>query len=160
MGICFGGTGLGSLGSLGKMGIMGKVGNMPLTPLTPLISVLCSLPAGIARPSYTFALSSFICIFTTVMKHLFRRIFDAVKRWLAGLSFRTGVIILTSCIVFYILSFAQMLLPISPAAKGILWFVLFGMAKTTQYMGLAIVGVEGWRRIKSYFKRDKSAQKD
>ena len=160
---------------------MGKVGNMPLTSLTPLISVicslfsvicsllsvLCSLPAGIARPSfifhlpsYLFALSSFICIFTTVMKHLFRRIFDAVKRWLAGLSFRTGVIILTSCLVFYILSFAQMLLPISPTAKGILWVVLFGMAKTTQYMGLAIVGVEGWRRIKSYFKRDKSAQKD
>ncbi|MBR2428358.1 MAG: hypothetical protein IKB15_00045 [Alistipes sp.] len=89
------------------------------------------------------------------MNHFFRRIFEAIKRWLAGLSFRTGVIILASCVVFYILSFAQMLLPISPAAKGVLWFILFGMAKTTQYMGLAIVGVEGWRRIKGYFKGSK-----
>lgn len=46
-----------------------------------------------------------------------------------------------------------MLLPISAAAKGVLWFVLFGMAKTTQYAGLAIVGVEGWKRLKAYFKR-------
>ncbi|MBQ5738592.1 MAG: hypothetical protein IIV55_06055 [Alistipes sp.] len=77
----------------------------------------------------------------------------AVKRFLGRLSFRTGVIVLASCVVFYILSFAQMLLPISAAAKGVLWFVLFGMAKTTQYAGLAIVGVEGWKRLKAYFKR-------
>lgn len=77
----------------------------------------------------------------------------AVKRFLARLSFRTGVIVLASCVVFYLLSFAQMLLPISAAAKGVLWFVLFGMAKTTQYAGLAIVGVEGWKRLKAYFKR-------
>ena len=102
-----------------------------------------------------FYLSSIITIFAAVMNHFFRRIFEAIKRWLAGLSFRTGVIILASCVVFYILSFAQMLLPISPAAKGVLWFILFGMAKTTQYMGLAIVGVEGWRRIKGYFKGSK-----
>ena len=77
----------------------------------------------------------------------------AVKRFLGRLSFRTGVIVLASCVVFYLLSFAQMLLPISAAAKGVLWFVLFGMAKTTQYAGLAIVGVEGWKRLKAYFKR-------
>ena len=77
----------------------------------------------------------------------------AVKRFLGRLSFRIGVIVLASCVVFYILSFAQMLLPISAAAKGVLWFVLFGMAKTTQYAGLAIVGVEGWKRLKAYFKR-------
>ena len=72
---------------------------------------------------------------------------------LSRFSFRTGVIVLVSCVVFYILSFAQMLLPISAATKGVLWFILFGMAKTTQYTGLAILGVEGWRRVKAYFKR-------
>ena len=69
------------------------------------------------------------------------------------MSFRTGVIVLTSCVIFYILSFAQMLLPISAEAKGVLWFVLFGMAKTTQYAGLTILGVEGWRRLKARFRR-------
>ena len=89
------------------------------------------------------------------MKEFFRRILDKIKAFLQRLSFRTGVIVLASCVVFYILSFAQMALPISPALKGVLWFVLFGMAKTTQYAGLAIVGVEGWRRIKAHFRRNK-----
>lgn len=87
------------------------------------------------------------------VKDLFMSALAAVKRFLGRLSFRTGVIVLASCVVFYLLSFVQMLLPISAAAKGVLWFVLFGMAKTTQYAGLAIVGVEGWKRIKAYFKR-------
>lgn len=87
------------------------------------------------------------------IKDLFMSALAAVKRFLGRLSFRTGVIVLASCVVFYLLSFAQMLLPISAAAKGVLWFVLFGMAKTTQYAGLAIVGVEGWKRLKAYFKR-------
>lgn len=87
------------------------------------------------------------------VKDLFMSALAAVKRFLGRLSFRTGVIVLASCVVFYLLSFAQMLLPISTAAKGVLWFVLFGMAKTTQYAGLAIVGVEGWKRLKAYFKR-------
>lgn len=87
------------------------------------------------------------------VKDLFMSALAAVKRFLGRLSFRTGVIVLASCVVFYLLSFAQMLLPISAAAKCVLWFVLFGMAKTTQYAGLAIVGVEGWKRIKAYFKR-------
>lgn len=81
---------------------------------------------------------------------------EHIQNFLRRLSFRTGVIVLASCVVFYILSFAQMALPISAAAKGVLWFVLFGMAKTTQYAGLAIVGVEGWRRIRLWFKRKKS----
>ena len=72
-----------------------------------------------------------------------------IKNWLQSLSFRTGVIVLACCIPFYILSFAQMLLPISITAKGILWTVLFGMAKTCQYGGLAILGVEGYKRLKS-----------
>ena len=76
-----------------------------------------------------------------------------IKELLSRLSFRTGVIVLGSCIIFYVLSFAQALLPISVAAKGVLWFVLFGMAKTAQYTGLAILGVEGWRRVKGWFQR-------
>ena len=51
------------------------------------------------------------------------------------------------------MSFAHMLLPISVAAKGILWTVLFGLAKTCQYGGLTILGVEGYKRLKSKFKK-------
>lgn len=78
---------------------------------------------------------------------------NRIKQWLQTLSFRTGVIVLLCCIPFYILSFAQMLLPISAAAKGVLWTVLFGMAKTCQNGGLTILGVEGYQRLKSWFKR-------
>ena len=90
------------------------------------------------------------------MKEFFLRIGRSIKTWLQSLSFRTGVIVLLCCIPFYILSFAQMLLPISAAAKGILWTVLFGMAKTCQYGGLTILGVEGYRRLKDMFRRKKS----
>ena len=83
------------------------------------------------------------------------QIFYQVKHWLQSLSFRTGVIVLLSCIPFYILSFAQMLLPISVAAKGALWTILFGLAKTCQYGGLTILGVEGYKRLKNKFKRKK-----
>lgn len=75
------------------------------------------------------------------------------KRWLSTLSFRTGVTVLLCCIPCYILSFAQMALPISIELKGVLWFILFGMAKTFQYGGLTILGVEGIKRIKQRFKK-------
>ena len=78
--------------------------------------------------------------------------FKYYKHWLQSLSFRTGVIVLLCCIPFYILSFAQMLLPISVTAKGILWTVLFGLAKTCQYGGLTILGVEGYKRLKNKLK--------
>ena len=83
------------------------------------------------------------------MKELLTRF----KLWLSRLSFRTGVIVLLSCIPCYILSFAQMALPISASTKSVLWFILFGMAKTLQYGGLTILGVEGVKRLKQYFKR-------
>lgn len=76
-----------------------------------------------------------------------------IKNLLQRLSFRTGVVVLCCCIPCYILSFAQMALPISAAAKGVLWFVLFGLAKTTQYAGLTILGVEGIKRLKARRKR-------
>lgn len=78
---------------------------------------------------------------------------DRIKSLLGRLSFRTGVVILALCVPFYILSFAQMALPISATLKGVLWFVLFGLAKTTQYTGLAILGVEGWQMLKSKFSK-------
>ncbi len=45
-----------------------------------------------------------------------------------------------------------MLLPISVETKGVLWVVFFGLAKTAQYGGITILGVEGYRRVKAYFK--------
>ncbi|HRF69743.1 MAG TPA: hypothetical protein PK430_11085 [Muribaculum sp.] len=72
------------------------------------------------------------------------------------MSFKTGVIVLLACIPFYILSFAQMALPISATAKGVLWALFFGMAKTAQYGGITILGAEGIRRIKAYMKRFKN----
>jgi phosphoglycolate phosphatase len=92
------------------------------------------------------------------MKEFFLRIGRSIKTWLQSLSFRTGVIVLLCCIPFYILSFAQMLLPISAAAKGILWTVLFGMAKTCQYGGLTILGVEGYKRLKDMSRRKKTTE--
>lgn len=82
-----------------------------------------------------------------------KRAFNAVKRWLVGLSFRTGVIVLALCVPCYIFSFAQMALPISTEAKGVLWVIFFGLAKTFQYGGLTILGVEGWKRLKTRITR-------
>lgn len=92
------------------------------------------------------------------MKQFWCGVKDTFKSLLSKLSFRTGVIFLIVCVVCYIISFAQMLLPISASAKSVLWIVFFGLAKATQYTGLAIVGVEGWQRIKAYIrlKRKKS----
>ena len=87
------------------------------------------------------------------MKDSIKGFFSKVKKWLQSLTFKTGAIVLLCCIPFYILSFAQMLLPISVTAKGVLWSVLFGLAKTCQYGGLTILGVEGYKRLKSKFKK-------
>lgn len=78
-----------------------------------------------------------------------------IKQLLQGLSFKTGVIILALCIPFYIISFAQMALSISTEMKGVLWFVFFGLAKTFQYGGLTILGVDGWKKLKAYFGKKK-----
>lgn len=81
------------------------------------------------------------------------RLKERIKAALSGLSFRTGVIVLCSAIPLYIASFAQMALPISAAWKGTLWFILFGLAKTAQYGGLTILGVEGLRRLKARWQK-------
>ena len=85
-----------------------------------------------------------------------------IKRWLQSLSFRTGVTILVLCIPFYILSFVQIAIPseyMSAKTKGILWVILFGLAKTFQYGGLTILGVEGYKRIKQWIRQIKSVRK-
>lgn len=81
-----------------------------------------------------------------------KQLFQKVKQWLSTLSFRTGMIVLLCCIPFYILSFAQLALPISASVKGVLWVILFGLAKTCLYGGLTILGVEGIKRLKNKFK--------
>lgn len=53
-----------------------------------------------------------------------------------------------------------MALPISAAAKSVLWFIFFGLAKTFQYGGLTILGVDGWQRLKAYFKTNKNNSQD
>ena len=52
--------------------------------------------------------------------------FNKIKNKLQQLSFRTGVIITLCC---------------------------FGLAKIFQYTGLTILGVEGYKRLKQYFKK-------
>lgn len=79
-----------------------------------------------------------------------------IRRWLSKLSFRTGIIVLMMCVPFYIISFAQMALPISTSVKGVLWVLFFGLAKTAQYGGLTILGAEGIKRLKAYWLRKSS----
>lgn len=75
------------------------------------------------------------------------------RNWLSSLSFRTGLVVLGVCALCYAVSFAQMLLPISAAAKGALWAAFFGMAKAAQYTALAILGRAGIARLRAIFRR-------
>lgn len=88
-----------------------------------------------------------------------KKLLQRIKHWLSLLSFKTGVIVLSLCIPFYILSFVQMALPISAAAKSVLWVILFGLAKTFQYGGLTILGAEGVKRVKRFFERERNSPK-
>ncbi|MBR1770315.1 MAG: hypothetical protein IJ748_07665 [Bacteroidales bacterium] len=83
-----------------------------------------------------------------------------IKEKLQKLSFKTGVFVLCLCVLCYIVSFAQMLLPVSKGTHGILFIVFFGLAKTFQYGGLTIVGIEGVKRLKSFFKKKKEKNKN
>ena len=87
-----------------------------------------------------------------------KKVVKRIRRWLASLSFRTGAIVTLCCIPFYIASFAQAALPTSAATKAVLWTVLFGLAKTFQYAGLTILGVDGVKRLKRLFKPHKNQQ--
>ncbi len=74
---------------------------------------------------------------------MIRQMISAVKVRLARLPYRTGIVVTALCLPCYIISFAQMALPISTALKGVLWFIFFGLAKTFQYGGLTILGAKG-----------------
>ncbi len=76
---------------------------------------------------------------------------NKIKNWLSSLSFRAGVICAVVCILCYAISFAQMLLPFSVTAKGILWAVFFGLAKASQYSAILILGKTGIQRLRSFF---------
>lgn len=78
---------------------------------------------------------------------------NKIKTWLSSLSFVTGLYVLGFCIVCYIISFAQMLLPLSVTLKGILWVIFFGAAKTAQYSALLILGKSGLDKIRKYLQK-------
>ena len=92
------------------------------------------------------------------------RALEAIKRQLSRLSYRTGVIVLALCIPCYAISFfpvmpwvkdLSVIAGMSAYAKWLWWVVWFGLAKTFQYGGITILGVDGYRRLKSHFKRKK-----
>lgn len=83
----------------------------------------------------------------------FRRGVRQLRQWLAGLSFRTGVIVAVCCAASYALSFAQMLLPLSAETKVILWTLFFGLAKALQYGALLILGKAGVQKLKKRLRR-------
>ena len=78
-----------------------------------------------------------------------------IKSFLQGLSFRTGVIVLLSCVVFYLLSFGVLAMPLPVGLRGALWALFFGLAKSAQYGGLLILGAEGVKKVKRWFGREK-----
>lgn len=80
-------------------------------------------------------------------------LFEKMRERLAGLSFRTGLIVAGVCAACYAVSFAQMLLPLSVTAKGVLWVVFFGLAKTAQYTAILILGKAGLERVRRYFRK-------
>ena len=80
-----------------------------------------------------------------------------IKLWLSGLSFKTGLIVLLSCIPLYAISFAQFALPISMVVKSVLWVVFFGLAKCAQYGGLTILGAKGVSKIREWWKTRKNS---
>jgi len=90
------------------------------------------------------------------MKNLYfwsvKELFQKFRQWLQSLSFRTGLIVALCCVLCYALSFAQMLLPISVAAKGVLLAAFYGLAKACQYTALLILGKAGIARLKAFFR--------
>lgn len=76
-----------------------------------------------------------------------------LKKLLQSLSFRTGLIVAVFCVFFYLISFAQMLLPLSPMTKAVLWTIFFGLAKASQYTAILILGKNGIQKLKKFFRR-------
>lgn len=81
---------------------------------------------------------------------------ERVKSLLFKCSFKVGILFLVLCACCYLISFVQFVFPISGMLKGILWTVFFGLAKTFQYCGLLIVGIDGIKRIKQFLRLRKA----
>lgn len=77
-----------------------------------------------------------------------KQLFDRLRQ----LSFRTGVIVLLTCIPFYLLVLVQPLLPLSASAKWTVGVTAFILARTFRYAGILIIGKEGLRRIKESWR--------
>lgn len=92
----------------------------------------------------------------SVIKKLMQR----TGQWLRSLSFRTGVIVLSLCVPCYLLSFVPWMTDMSYALKGALWAAFFGLAKTFQYGGIAILGAEGVKRLKKWWARMRNKMPD
>ena len=74
---------------------------------------------------------------------------ERIKSFFKRLSTRTGVILLIVCILLYLASGIQALLPLEESTKGILFIIFFGLAKVFQYSAIAVLGVKGWQKIKA-----------
>lgn len=85
-----------------------------------------------------------------------KKVFYKIKAKLGRLSFRTGVVLALMCLLCYVISFAQMLLPLSVTVKGVLWAVFFGLAKTFQYSAIAVLGTTGVSRLRQWFRSRRS----
>lgn len=83
-----------------------------------------------------------------------------LKDWISSLSYRTGIIVLAVCLMSYLISFAQMLLPIPLAVKSALWVLFFGLAKAAQYTALLILGKAGISDLKRRLRRRRQAEED
>ena len=94
---------------------------------------------------------------------------EKINLWLSKLSFRTGVIVLVMCILFHIIAFLP-IIPwvkdwsliswMNPYVKGLWWTAWIGIAHVFKYAGLAILGVEGYKRVKAFFRRKKQIEED
>ncbi len=78
---------------------------------------------------------------------------EQIRIRLGKLSFKTGLAVLAICILCYIISFAQMALPIPLSVKSVLWIIFFGMAKAAQYTAILILGKDGLCRLKKMVRR-------
>ena len=84
---------------------------------------------------------------------------------MSKLSFRTGVIVLALCMLFHIIAFLpiipwvkdwSLLAWMNPYVKGVWFTAWIGIAHVFKYAGLAILGVEGYKRLKAFFKHKKT----
>ncbi|MBR6042044.1 MAG: hypothetical protein IKP37_05360 [Paludibacteraceae bacterium] len=83
---------------------------------------------------------------------------EKIKHFLSKFSFRTGGIVLALCVPCYILAFLPLLFQLDNKYRFALWFVFFGLAKTFQYTGLTIIGAEGLKRLKDWWKNRKTTK--